>query len=152
MRSLPAERPWARSGSWSARFWVGILAAFLGWSVLESEVHPAALFSPEAISGVARLVRGLLPPDLSPSFLVVIASAMARTLAIAVAGTALAVVLAIPLGVLATPALFRRGGEVGGPGAAMLFLVHLGARGLLRVFRSVPVSYTHLTLPTILLV
>ena len=138
MRSLPADRPWVRSGSWSARFWVGILAAFLGWSVLESEVHPAALFSPEAISGVARLLRGLLPPDFSPSFLGVVASAMARTVAIAVAGTALAVVLAIPLGVLATPALFRRGGEVGGPGAAMLFLVHLGARGLLRVFRSVP--------------
>jgi phosphonate transport system permease protein len=143
MRSLasPERRTAGSSMGWSARLWLGVLAAFLGWSLLEAEVRPAALFSPEALSGVARLVRGLLPPDLSPSFLVVVAGAMARTVAIAVAGTALAVVLAIPLGLLATPALFRRGapgGSVGGPGAAVLLLAHLGARGLLRIFRSVP--------------
>jgi phosphonate transport system permease protein len=143
MRSLasPERRAAGSSLGWSARFWLLVLAAFLGWSLLEAEVHPGALFSSEAISGVARLVRGLLPPDLSPSFLVVVAGAMARTVAIAVAGTALAVVLAIPLGLLATPALFRRGapgGAVGAPAAAALVLAHLGARGLLRLFRSVP--------------
>ena len=86
-------------------------------------------------------MRGLLPPDVSPSFLLVVAAAMGRTVAIALAGTVLAVVLAVPLGLLATPALFRRGtlgGEGSGWWAAPLLLAHLGARGLLRIFRSVP--------------
>src|SRR5262249_47978744 len=139
MRSPPsAEQPQA---SWSARFWALVVAAFLAWSLVEAEVRPGALLSPEALSGVARLVRGLLPPDLSSSFLGVVVVAMARTVAIAIAGTALAVLLAVPLGLLATPALFRKGalgGEGRSPGTALLFGAHLGARALLRIFRSVP--------------
>jgi phosphonate transport system permease protein len=69
-----------------------------------------------------------------------VAGAVLRTLAIGVAGTALAVVLAIPLGILATPTLFRPGALAAGGGrrAWALFGAHLLSRGTLRVLRAVP--------------
>ena len=88
-----------------------------------------------ALSGFAR---GLFPPDLSPAFLVVVAVAMVRTLGIAVAGTVLAVGLGLPLGLLATPALWRRGplsaGERPGPSAALSWAF----AALARFLRAVP--------------
>ena len=122
-----AARPRARS---SAGAW------------LEAEVRPAAaLLSRGALRRGPAGPRPASPRTSRPSFLGVVAGAMARTVAIAIAGTALAVVLAVPLGLLATPALFRRGalggeGRVRGPPPCSL--AHLGARGLLRIFRSVP--------------
>jgi phosphonate transport system permease protein len=50
-----------------------------------------------------------VPPDLSPEFLGVVFRALGLTLATAIAGTVLSVVLAIPLGALSTPILWRRG-------------------------------------------
>ncbi len=118
---------------------LGVLA-FLAWSVVASNVSPSALVAPGALEGLLRLGRGLIPPDLSPGFLGVVAAAVARTVAIGVAGTALAVVLAIPLGLLATPTLFRPGALAPGrgPGSALLFVAHLAARAMLRIFRAVP--------------
>jgi phosphonate transport system permease protein len=61
-----------------------------------------------------------------------------RTLAIAIAGTVLAVAGGLPLGLLATPGLWRRGplvaGERRGPSAALSFL----AAALARFLRAVP--------------
>src|SRR5262249_7205108 len=116
-----------------------LVAAFLIWSVVTSEVSPAALVSPSALDALGRLLRGLVPPDLSPGFLAVVAEAVARTLAIGIAGTMLAVVLAIPLGILATPTLFRPGALAAGRGrwTVALFAAHLAARTVLRVFRAV---------------
>ncbi len=124
----------------SRRAHLALVAGFLAWSVVEAQVSPRALVSPSALEGLGRLLRGLVPPDTSPQFLVVVAVALARTLAIGVAGTALAVVLAIPLGILATPTLFRPGALAAGGGrwAWVLFGAHLLSRGTLRVLRAVP--------------
>jgi phosphonate transport system permease protein len=117
-----------------------LLAAFLVWSVVEAQVSPGSLLSRGALEGIGRLLRGLFPPDLSPQFLGVVAAAVGRTLAIGVAGTALAILLAIPLGILATPTLFRPGALAAGdgPGAWLMLGLHLVARGTLRVCRAVP--------------
>ncbi|MGZ6130941.1 MAG: PhnE/PtxC family ABC transporter permease, partial [Myxococcaceae bacterium] len=117
-----------------------LLTAFLAWSVVEAQVSPGALLSAQALEGLGRLMRGLVPPDVSPAFLGVVVAAVGRTLAIGIAGTAMAVVLAVPLGILATPTLFRPGALAAGdgPGAWLAFALHLLARGVLRVFRAVP--------------
>src|SRR5215831_7539569 len=153
VRTEPAEeRSGGRSGARGAtrepmsaplatrRVQLLLVLAFLAWSVIASEVSPAALVSPPALQGVGRLLRGLVPPDLSPGFLGVVAEAVARTLAIGVAGTVLAILLAIPLGLLATPTLFRPGALAAGrgPWTVVLFVAHLAARALLRFFRAVP--------------
>src|SRR5512144_348567 len=124
----------------SRRVQLLLVGAFLAWSVAASQVSPGVLLSPAALEGLGRLARGMVPPDLSPGFLVVVAAAVARTLAIGIAGTALAVLLAVPLGILATPTLFRPGALAAGhgPGATVLLLAHLAARAVLRVFRAVP--------------
>jgi phosphonate transport system permease protein len=117
-----------------------LLGAFLAWSVSTAEVSPRALVDPRALEGLGRLLRGMFPPDLSPGFLAVVAGAVGRTLAIGIAGTALAILLAVPLGILATPTLFRPGALAArdGPVAVLLLAAHLAARGTLRTLRAVP--------------
>lgn len=117
-----------------------LLGAFLAWSVSASEVSARALVDPRALEGLGRLLRGMFPPDLSPGFLAVVASAVGRTLAIGIAGTVLAILLAVPLGILATPTLFRPGALAAGSGplAAVLLVAYLAARGTLRTLRAVP--------------
>jgi phosphonate transport system permease protein len=124
----------------SRRLQLLLVGAFLAWSVVASDVSPGALVSPEAVQGLGRLLRGMLPPDVTPAFLGAVAVAVGRTLAIAVAGTVLAVLLAVPLGILATPRLFRPGALAAGrgPWAVVLYSAHLAARATLRVFRAVP--------------
>jgi len=124
----------------SRRVHLVLVAAFLVWSVVASEVSPSALVSPGALEGLGRLARGLVTPDLSFGFLAVVFAAVARTIAIGVAGTVLAILLAIPLGLLATPTLFRPGALAAGDGpwTAVLFAAHLAARAVLRIFRAVP--------------
>ncbi len=139
--SARAERGAGPGGLFGSRLLPLLLvAAFLAWSVAASNVSPGALVSPEALRGLGRLVRGMLPPDVTPAFLGVVAVAVGRTLAIAIAGTVLAFLLAVPLGILATPRLFRPGALAAGrgPWAVVLYSAHLAARATLRVFRAVP--------------
>jgi phosphonate transport system permease protein len=119
-----------------------VAAAVVAWASVVAEVHPSRLFDEESARALATFVRGMFPPDFSSSFLGVVGAAIAQTLAIAVAGTTLAVLLALPLGFLATPSLFRRGILVASdpPSVAKraLSLASLAARGVLRLFRAVP--------------
>ncbi|RPH69330.1 MAG: ABC transporter permease subunit [Myxococcaceae bacterium] len=135
-RAAPAARALLRR----RRVQLLLVGAFLAWSIAASDVSPGALVAPEALHGLGRLLRGMVPPDVSLGFLGVVAVAVGRTLAIGIAGTALAVLLAVPLGILATPRLFRPGALAAGrgPWAVVLFAAHLAARATLRVFRAVP--------------
>ena len=119
-----------------------VLVALLAWSARVAEVEPARLFDRQSAHAAASFVRDMFPPDLSSPFLAVVAVAIARTLAIAVAGSALAVTLALPLGYLATPTLFRRGvlfdGEPQTFGRRALAALSSAARAVLRFLRAVP--------------
>jgi phosphonate transport system permease protein len=98
----------------------------------------AGLHATLDLRALANFAHGLLPPDLSPAFLRVVAAATVRTLGIAIAGTALAIAFGLPLGLLATPGLWRRGpllaGERRGPAAALSW----AAGALARFLRAVP--------------
>ena len=115
----------------------GAACAVLALCVVGAGVRPAF-----DVRALGAFVRGVFPPDLSPPFLQVVGLAVARTLGIAVAGTALSVLGGLPLGILATPSLFRRGPLLAGerPGAlsALLAGTSLAARALLRFLRAVP--------------
>jgi phosphonate transport system permease protein len=85
-----------------------LLVLVLCWQV--DGVHLGSLFQLATVQALWALLRGLFPPDLSADFLRIVFRALVSTLAIAIAGTILSVLGAIPFGALATPILWRRGG------------------------------------------
>lgn len=104
------------SASFRTRVWTprrvaailtGILVLVICWQV--DGVRLSTVFQPATADALWTLLRGLFPPDLSAGFLRTILGAIASTVAIAIAGTILSVLFAIPLGVLATPILWQRG-------------------------------------------
>jgi phosphonate transport system permease protein len=111
-------------------------------SCVVSEVRPAALLDPAARAAVGDFVRGLFPPDLSPGFAWIVAIAAVRTIAIAVVGTALSVIVGLPLAFLGTATLFRRGPLVEGSppsaGGRLLAGASAAARAVLGGLRAVP--------------
>jgi len=134
---------WQESGSNLKRVlsWTAIvLVLVISWRA--AEIRPTALFEPDSWLAVLAFLRGLFPPDLSPSFLRVVAAAALQTLAIAIAGTALSIAIGLPLGMLATPTLWQRGVLLAGerPGASKFFLAALSSatRALLGFLRAVP--------------
>jgi phosphonate transport system permease protein len=72
-------------------------------------VQLSTVFQRSTGEALWTLLRGLFPPDLSLGFLAVVFRALLSTLAIAIAGTFLSVLIAIPLGALSTSILWRRG-------------------------------------------
>jgi phosphonate transport system permease protein len=121
-------------------FWL-VFGLSLAWSLRAAQVDPGALVSAEARANVWRFVRGTFPPDLSPAFLRLMTVPVLETIQISIAGTALAVLIGLPLGILATSTLTwsgvlherrRRSSRLAG------FLPYVVARGGLSVFRSIP--------------
>lgn len=83
---------------------MALLALAVCWQV--EGVRLSGVFTPAALW---QFLGGLFPPDLSPGFLRIVGSALLSTVATAIAGTVLSVLIAVPLGALATPILWRRG-------------------------------------------
>jgi phosphonate transport system permease protein len=91
---------------------------------------------------VARFAAGAWPPDLSPGFLGLMLRPALETIQISVMGTAIAVAIGLPLGLLATSSLVWRGirheRTSAGRGAVAGFVPYALARAVLSVFRSIP--------------
>ena len=81
----------------------------LGGSLRVAQVDPRLLFEREALANLARFVRGMFPPELSWSFLSLMARPVVETIQISVIGTLLAMLIGLPLGLLATSSLTWRG-------------------------------------------
>ncbi len=110
-------------------------------SLRAAQVDPRVLFAADARANVARFVRGMFPPDLSPAFLRFLAVPVVETIQISIAGTALAVLIGLPLGLLATSTLTWSGvlhERRRASARALGFVPYAGARALLSVFRSIP--------------
>src|SRR5688572_20033695 len=90
--AAPASwRPWRLNLNPTLRrtaAFIGIIALLIFcWRA--AEIRPSALFEASAVTSISVFLHGLFPPDLSPDFLRVVAAAIGRTLAIAIAGTTL---------------------------------------------------------------
>jgi phosphonate transport system permease protein len=111
-----------------------------GWSA--AEVHPGILVSRATWAALAKLLVGLVPPDVSPSFLRTVLRAVAQTMATATAATALSIVVGLPLGALASGMLWRRGilfeATRGSHGSALMAGISRAVRAVLGFVRAVP--------------
>lgn len=84
-----------------------VLALIFCWWA--AEVNPFLLFEPSTITSVWGLLRSLFPPDFSIAFLRITVAAIGQTLAIAVVSTVLSISIGLPLGILSSATLWRRG-------------------------------------------
>ncbi len=120
---------------------VGI-AAVLAISWRAAEVRLGTLVSAETAAAMWRFLSGLFPPDLSAGFLRTVVRAVGQTMATAGAATLLSIVLGLPLGMLASATLWRRGILVEGEKGSVGFLLQASVSSLVRAFlgfvRAVP--------------
>lgn len=112
-----------------------VAGAFAG-----ARFDPAALFGEHAARGARRFFAECWPPRTDGEFVLGLLRAAADTVAIAAAGTALALVVGLPLGVLGSRvfvcgASFATGDARAG---ALARSAWIAARGVSAVFRSVP--------------
>ena len=129
--------PAQRDPAWWGRvFWL-LAGAVLLWPLLVlSEFKPWLLLAPDSLTPALRFVADFFPPRLDAEFLLMVARETWRTVAIATAGLALALVLAAPLAILSVRVLSLSG--MAGRMATGPAALRLGVRGLLVVLRSVP--------------
>jgi len=121
-------------------FWL-VFAGSLILSLRVAQVDPRVLVAADARGNVAKFVRGMFPPDLSPEFLRLMVAPIVETIQISITGTAIAVLIGLPLGLVATSTLSWSGvlHERRQASSRLLgFLPYAASRGLLSVFRSIP--------------
>jgi phosphonate transport system permease protein len=94
------------------------------------------LLAPDSLTPALRFLADFFPPRMDAPFLLMVAQETWRTVAIATAGLALALVLAAPLAILSVRVLSLSG--MAGRMAAGPAAVRYAVRGLLVVLRSVP--------------
>lgn len=126
-----------RDPAWRARvFWV-VAAMVLSWPLLVlTEFRPWTLWSTESLKPTLRFLGDFFPPRTDPEFLVMVLRETWRTVAIATAGIALALLLAWPLTLLSVRVLSVSGladRMATGPAVS-----RVAVRWLLIVLRSVP--------------
>jgi phosphonate transport system permease protein len=138
MSAAPAVRAApTRDPAWLGRvFWIGAAAALLWPLLVATEFRPWLLFEARNLEVTGQFLASFLPPAYAPEFLVMVARETWRTVAIATAGITLALVLAVPMTLLATRVLSVS--ALSGRMAALPFALRQAVRVLLIVLRSVP--------------
>jgi phosphonate transport system permease protein len=133
-----------RGRVWTPRRGAALVAAVLGlvicWQV--EDVRLGSVFQRSTADALWTLLRGLFPPDLSFGFLQIVFRALLSTLATAIAGTVLSVLIAIPLAALSTPILWRRGvlvaADEGNPSAILRSAASRAVSAFLGFLRAIP--------------
>ncbi len=117
-------------------FWIAVAAVLLWPMLVLTEFKAWTLFSTESLKPTLKFLADFFPPKLEPEFLLMVARETWRTVAMATAGIALALIFAIPLSLVTARALSvsSLAGHMG-YGSAM---VRTAVRWLLIVLRSVP--------------
>ena len=117
-------------------FWMAAALVLLAPALVMTEFKPWTLFSPESLKATRNFVGDFFPPKVEAEFLLMVARESWRTVAIATAGMALALVIAIPLTLISTSVLSLS--ALSGRMHALPFGVRQATRWLLIVLRSVP--------------
>ena len=117
-------------------FWMLAALVLLAPALVITEFKPWTLFAPDALKATGRFLGDFFPPKVEPEFLLLVAHECWRTIAIATAGMALALLAAIPLTLISTSALSIS--ALTGRMHALPFAVRQATRWLLIVLRSVP--------------
>jgi len=111
-------------------------------SLRAAQVDPRLLVESAALANVVKFVRGMFPPQLSREFLGLMLRPALETVKISVMGTAIAILIGVPLGLVATASLTWRGvlheraSRIGR--WALGFVPYVLSRAVLSVFRSIP--------------
>jgi phosphonate transport system permease protein len=117
-------------------FWVSVAAVLLVPMLVATEFKPWVLVEPDNLKVTLKFLRDFLPPKVDAEFLAMVAREAWRTVAIATAGIALALVLAIPLTLASTAALSVS--ALSGRMHVLPFALRQAVRWLLILLRSVP--------------
>jgi phosphonate transport system permease protein len=133
---LPRD-PASRDPAWRGRIGWLLAGCVLLWPMLVwTEFKPWQLFAPASLKPTLGFLAGFVPPRMDAEFLALVARETWRTVAIATAGLALALLIALPLALLAVRVLSVSG--LAGRMAPLPAAVRIAVRGLMVVLRSVP--------------
>lgn len=135
-RAAAAAAP-ARDPAWLGRLsWACAALVLLGPLLQAAEFRPSVLLEPRSLEVTGQFLASFWPPAHGADFLTQLARDAWRTVALATAGLALALVLAVPLALLSVRVLSvsALGGRMA-PGAALL---RQGVRAVLVLLRSIP--------------
>jgi phosphonate transport system permease protein len=134
---MPLSTAVRHDPAWLGRVGLALAAAVLLWPLLvATEFKPWLLLEADSLRVTGRFVGGFFPPAFSADFLAMLARETWRTVAIATAGIALALLIALPLTLAATRALSVS--ALAGAMAPLPYAVRQLVRGLLIVLRSMP--------------
>jgi phosphonate transport system permease protein len=126
----PAARP---------RLLLSLLAIALLWPGIHySELDLGVLLAADSQSEIGHFVSAFWPPAHGDEFIQLLLQATLQTLAIATAGMALALLLAVPASLLASRALSLSAASRGGRPSLWSQLLRWPVRGVLIFLRSVP--------------
>ncbi|MCS6996670.1 MAG: ABC transporter permease subunit [Casimicrobiaceae bacterium] len=121
---------------WPRAFWTLAALALLWPLLVLAEFRPWVIFEPENLQPTLKFLGDFFPPKLSAEFLLLVLRETWRTVAIATAGVALALVIAIPLALVSVRALSLS--ALTGRMARLPFVLRVTARAVLVVLRSIP--------------
>ncbi len=135
--SSVALHPQLKDPAWHARltwFFLGIV--LLVPSLMPTEFRPWLFFEAQNLKVTLKFLADFFPPNIQGDFLQLIALEAWRTIAIASAGTFLALILAVPLTLLSTRVLSIS--ALTGKMNRLPFIFRQIIRGLLVLMRSIP--------------
>ncbi len=137
MTDTALTAPALRDPAWARRvLWASVAVVLLVPMLVATEFKPWMLFAPDNLKVTLRFLGDFLPPKVDPEFLAMVAREAWRTVAIATAGIALALLLAIPLTLVSTAALSVS--ALSGRMHVLPFALRQSVRLLLILLRSVP--------------
>jgi phosphonate transport system permease protein len=129
--------PALRDPAWVGRvFWM-LAGLVLLWPMLVlTEFKPWVLFEPGSLKPTLKFIGDFFPPKVEGEFLLLVAKETWRTVAIATAGIALALVLAVPLALLSVRVLSVS--ALAGRMDALPAVLRTSTRWVMILLRSVP--------------